>query len=237
MVVSEGFRDDLIRRGVPAAKVVTIRNGVDLDRFDPGHEAPAGLRERLGCRPGDTLVLYIGAHGISQGLASVVEAAASARDAGIHLTLVGEGADKKAVTARLAELGATNVTMLPGVTRDEVADCLAAADICLVPLRDVPLFDTFLPSKMFELMGAGRPVLGSVRGESAQLLRDAGQEVVPPGDVPAIAHAMRDLAGDPRRRDEMGRTGRSYVEDHFDRRVLADRYLELLELVLERSRS
>jgi glycosyltransferase involved in cell wall biosynthesis len=236
VVVSEGFRDDLVRRGVPAAKVTTIRNGVDLDRFDPGHTAPPGMRERLGCPPGDTLVLYIGAHGISQGLATLVEAAARVQDDGIHLALVGEGADKVAVAARLAELGATNVTMLPGVTRDEVADCLAAADVCLVPLRDVPLFDTFLPSKMFELMGAGRPVLGSVRGESAEILREAGQLVVPPGDAPAIARAMRDLAGDPQRRTEMGRAGRSYVEELFDRRVLADRYLELLELVTGRDR-
>jgi glycosyltransferase involved in cell wall biosynthesis len=236
VVVSEGFRDDLVRRGVPEDKVVTIRNGVDLDRFDPGHVAPTGTRERLGCREGETLVLYIGAHGISQGLATVVEAASYLQDAGVHVALVGEGADKKAVAARLAGLGATNVTMLPGVTRDEVADCLAAADICLVPLRDVPLFDTFLPSKMFELMGAGRPVLGSVRGESARILGEAGQLVVPPGDAQAIARAIRDLAGDAPRRTEMGRTGRTYVEAHFDRRVLADRYLELLELVRERGR-
>ncbi len=84
---------------------------------------------------------------------------------------------------------------------------LATADILLVTLRDVPLFATFIPSKMFEYLAAGRPVIGAVAGEAAQILREAGAVVVPPGDSAALAAAIAGLAADPRRARGHGRAG------------------------------
>jgi glycosyltransferase involved in cell wall biosynthesis/SAM-dependent methyltransferase len=230
VVVSEGFRDDLVRRGVPAAKVVTIRNGVDLQRFAP---RPAAPDDRLGARPGDTLVLYAVAHGISHGLTSVADAAAKLAGEPVHFAFVGEGAAKRDLAARVAALGLTNVTMLPAVPRDEMPALLAAAEICLVPLRDVPLFSTFIPSKIFEYLAAGKAVVGAVRGEPGTILREAGAVVVEPEDAVALADAVRHLAADPDRRSAMGEVGRRYVEEHFDRRVLAARYRELLHGLAE----
>jgi glycosyltransferase involved in cell wall biosynthesis len=230
VVVSEGFRDNLIDRGVPGDKVFTIRNGVDLDRFTPSAEGidVDEARTRLGARPDETLVLYIGAHGISHGLTAIADAAAQLRDANVHLAFVGEGAAKAALEQRVDELGLTNVTLLPGVPRDEVAGILHAADICLVPLRDVPLFSTFIPSKIFEYFGAGKAVIGAVRGEPAEILREGGAVVVEPEDVAAIADAIRALAADPDRRAAMGRAGHAHVAAHFDRRALASRYRDIL---------
>jgi glycosyltransferase involved in cell wall biosynthesis len=81
---------------------------------------------------------------------------------------------------------------------------------------------------MFEYLGAGKAVIGAVRGEPAEILRAAGALVVEPGDESAIAAAVRQLAGNRSRRDEMGRQGRRYVERHFDRRVLSGRYRQIL---------
>jgi len=229
VVVSEGFRDDLLRRGVPAAKVHTIRNGVDLEQFAPGPGDAGAARRRLGASPDQTLVLYIGAHGISHGLTSIAEAAAKLSGAPIRLAFVGEGAAKGRLEQRVNELGLTNVSLLPGVPRQEVPALLAAADVCLVPLRDVPLFSTFIPSKMFEYLAAEKAVLGAVRGEPAAILRAAGAVVVEPEDVDAIANAILELAGDPERRRTMGTTGREYVQRHFDRRRLAAQYRDLLD--------
>jgi glycosyltransferase involved in cell wall biosynthesis len=227
VVVSDGFRDNLVGRGVPPAKVHVVRNGADLDRFRPTEADPA-VRARLGAAPGDALVLYVGAHGISHGLVTVAEAAAKVTGEPIHFAFVGEGAAKPALEQRVAELHLGNVTLLPGVDRDDVAGLLAAADICLVPLRDVPLFSTFIPSKMFEYMAAGKAIVGSVRGEPATILEDAGAMVVAPEDDGALADALRELAGDPDRRSRMGQAARDYVVAHFDRGALAARYRHVL---------
>ena len=228
IVVSDGFRDDLVRRGVSPVRVHVVPNGVDLDRFPRTEAATEAVRRRLGARPEDTLVLYVGAHGISHGLASVAGAAAKLQEEPVHFAFVGEGAAKGQLHARVAELGLDNVTLLPGVRRDEVPALLAAADICLVPLRDVPLFSTFIPSKMFEYLAAGRAVVGAVRGEPARILEEAGAVVVEPEDEGAIAGAIRELATDPRRRAAMGKRGRRYVEGRYERRKLAARYRALL---------
>lgn len=231
VVVSEGFRDHIVNRGIPRAKVHTVRNGVDLDRFRPTVPDPgtSATRARLGAGPGDTLVLYLGAHGISHGLVSVADAAAKLAGEAIHFAFVGEGAAKAQLREHVGRLGLANVTLRPGVPRGEVPALLAAADICLAPLRDVPLFSTFIPSKIFEYLASGKAVVGAVRGEPARILSDAGAVVVEPEDAGALAGAIRDLADDPARRAELGARGRRHVVEHFDRRHLATLYRELLD--------
>jgi len=230
VVVSDGFRANLIGRGVPPGKVHTIRNGVTLGDFDPDRTASAAVRARLGARPGDCLVLYLGTHGISQALPRVADAAARLAGEPIHFAFVGEGADKPRLRSRVDELGLANVSLHPGVPHCEVPALLAAADICLAPLRFVPLFVTFIPSKIFEYLAAGRAVVGAVAGEAAQILREAGAAVVPPEDSDALAGAIRALAADPGRRQAMGQRGRAYVEMSFDRAALAREYRKILEV-------
>jgi len=214
---------------VPPSKVHTIRNGVTLGRFDPATRADPAVRTRLGAIPGDCLVLYLGTHGISQELPAITKAAARLAAHPVHFAFVGEGADKARLERRVRELGLRNVTMLPGVPHGEVPALLAAADVCLVPLRDVPLFSTFIPSKMFEYLAAGKAVIGSVAGEAAQILREAGAVVVPPEDAVALADAIRDLAADPARRQAMGEAGRAHVTQFYDRVALAREYRKILE--------
>ena len=233
VVVSEGFRADLIRRGVPPQKVHTIRNGVDLGRFSSGPESYVdrdGRRARLGAGPDDCLVLYAGTHGISQSLSTVADAAALLDGRAIRFAFVGDGADKKRLQRRVNELGLRNVVLLPGVPSAEMPALLAAADICLVPLRNVPLFASFIPSKMFEYLAAGKAVIGSVTGEAAQVLAEAGAVVVPPEDSGSLAAAIAALAADPQLRAEIGRVGRVFAERHYDRAGLAREYRKILDI-------
>jgi glycosyltransferase involved in cell wall biosynthesis len=230
VVVSEGFRQDLIRRGVPAEKVTTVRNGADVDLFTPDRD-PAPGRCRLGVANGELIAMYLGAHGLSHGLDTVVDAAAILADAPgtpVQFVLVGEGANRSALVAQVERTSLHNVTMQPGVPRDLVPDLLAAADICLVPLRDIPLFSTFIPSKIFEYFAAGKAVIGALRGEAAAILHEAGAVVVEPGDPVALAAAIAELTEDEGRRAAMGMNARQYVTAHFDRRELASQYRAVL---------
>jgi glycosyltransferase involved in cell wall biosynthesis len=231
VVVSEGFRENLIRRGVPPHKVVTIRNGADVERFTTGGD-PGTWRAKLGVSEGEVLVLYIGAHGISHGLDTVIDAAAllgGNKDLAVRFALVGEGANRGALVAQAERLGLANITFHHGIPRDEVPTLLAAADICLVPLRDVPLFSTFIPSKLFEFFASGKAVIGAVRGETAAILEEGGGVVVDPGDPSALATAIAALAREPDARSKMGVRARQYVVDNFDRRHLASQYRALLQ--------
>jgi glycosyltransferase involved in cell wall biosynthesis len=230
VVVSEGFRQNLISRGVPPEKVTTIRNGADVDRFTPNGD-PAPGRRRLGAADGEVLALYLGAHGVSHGLDTVVDAAtllSGTPGPPVRIALVGEGAKRSELIAQVERLEASNVAMYPGVPREEVPELLAAADICLVPLRDVPLFSTFIPSKIFEYFASGKAVVGALRGEAAAILNDGGGLVVEPGDTTALADAIAELANDPERRTAMGVTARHYVTANFDRRHLATHYRAIL---------
>jgi glycosyltransferase involved in cell wall biosynthesis len=229
VVVTRGFKRHIVDRGIDEGKVHVIPNGVDTIAFKPGGTTESdNWRKVHGFDETDVLVVYIGAHGISQKLSTVLHAAQAVQSSRVQFVLVGEGAEKAALQREAAALGLDNVTLLPAVPRDQVATILGASDICLVSLKDIPLFSTFIPSKMFEYMAVGKPVIGCVCGESADILKDAGCEVVPPESARDLAVSIDALADDPIGRERMGQAARRYVMTHFNREVLAESYRELL---------
>jgi len=237
VTVTRAFATDIARRGIPLAKLHVVPNGVDLEAFQPGPKDPA-LRHRLGFGD-ELLVLYCGAHGISHALSRILDVAAQLRsDPRVRFLFVGEGSEKARLVTRAHELQLDNVSFHDSVPREDVPALYRAADVCLVPLRAVPLFRSFIPSKMFEILACGRPLLASLDGEAALILRASGAAlVVPPEDVSALSAALARLAAEPALRAELAARGRSYVAEHFDRRTLARRYLEVLEGVVRASRS
>jgi glycosyltransferase involved in cell wall biosynthesis len=236
VTVTEGFRRNIAERGIPAEKIETITNGVDLGRFRPAPDRD-GIRRRLGVE-GRFVVLYIGAHGISHALSRILEVAERRKnDPEMLFLFVGEGAAKPDLVREARARGLTNVEFRPAVGKDEVADCYAAADVCLVPLRDVPLFTTFIPSKMFEIMGCGRPIVASLAGEAAEILTASGGALVTgPEDVRGIDEHLGELRASPERREALSKSGAAYVREHYDRKRLAKRYLSVLSAAVEERR-
>lgn len=228
ITVTEGFRLDIVKRGIDASKVATITNGVDPDFFAPRLDREADRRAR-GCT-GKFTVLYLGAHGISHALQRILDVAEElSGKPDIEFVFVGSGAEKEALVARALRDGIRNVRFVPPVGKAEVPGWYGAADVALVPLRDVPLFTTFIPSKLFEVLACEVPVIASVAGEAAEIAgRSGGAVVVPPEDVAGIRDALLDLKADEEKRGAMGRAGRKFVVREYDRRVLAGRYAEIL---------
>ncbi len=226
VVVTESFVDAIASQGVPRQKISVITNGVDLELFRPLDRARA--RTELGLPPG-FLATYVGTHGMAHGLGVVLDAAKRMGASGVQFLLVGEGAQKAALKQRAAEENIQNVTFWDQQPRDRVARIYAASDLCLVLLRDLPLFRTVIPSKMFEFMGAGRPILTTVDGESRAIIERAGVGVFCRPEQPdALASALTMLAADPDRLASMGQAGRRYVEAHYSRPALASSYLQIL---------
>jgi glycosyltransferase involved in cell wall biosynthesis len=231
VVVTHAFRDILVRRGLDAAHVVTITNGVDCDAFRPGPRDNQIRRDYD--LAGRFVVLYIGAHGISQALSAVLTSARQLDDdPQVVFVFVGEGAEKRMLMEKAARSGLTNVRFVAGQPKELMAAWYAAADAVLVPLRNIPLFETFIPSKMFEIMACARPIVGSVRGEARAILERSGAAIlVDPEDAAGIANAIRALRGDPSLGQRLGESGRRFVEAHYDRQILAREYLDLLAAV------
>ncbi len=233
VTVTEAFRRNLIERGVPAEKVVTIPNGADVDFWQP-MPAPADLREQLGLQ-GRFVVLYIGAHGISHALGRILETARRLKDyTDIQFLFVGEGAEKDQLIQQAQQAGLNNVRFLDPVSRPDVRRYYALADVCLVPLRNIPLFETFIPSKMFEIMAMGRPIVASVRGEAADILsRSKGALVVEPEDSCAIAQALLQLYQQKAQAEVLGQQGRQFVVNNYSRQLLASKYLDVLQAAID----
>lgn len=229
--VTHGFADRLAEQGVPRSKLEVVPNGADTRLFTPAADA-SDAKARLGLA-GRFIALYAGSHGLSHGLGALLEAAGRQPD--VTYLLVGDGAAKPDLEAQRRERGLSNVVMLPSVPKQEVPALYAAADVSLVPLRNVPIFGTFIPSKLFEALAAGKPVVGAVRGEARAILeRSGGALVVEPEDGAAIAEAVATLRANPAHCAEMGRRGRKFVEREYDRDRLAERYLARLREVVER---
>jgi glycosyltransferase involved in cell wall biosynthesis len=225
VVNSPGYIAHVRERG--ARRVELIPNGSDPAMFTPLDRGEA-FRQRNALE-GKFAVLYAGAHGLSNDLGVVIEAARSlAGRHDIQIVLLGDGKEKKALVAQAQ--GLTNVTFLPPVAKTGMAEALAAADACLAILKPIQLYQTTYPNKVFDYMAAGRPLLLAIDGVIRKVVEEAGAGLfVPPGNPQALAQAILDLAGDPARAVQMGRNGRLAVEQHYDRRVTAEQMRILLE--------
>jgi glycosyltransferase involved in cell wall biosynthesis len=227
MVNSPGFIQHVTSRG--GKKVALVPNGADIHMFDPAAEGVA-FRQAHGLQ-GKYVALYAGAHGISNDLGIMLQAARLLQDRPeIAIVLLGDGKEKPALLAQAAEMGLTNVYFIPPVPKSGMGEALAAADACIGILKPVPMYATVYPNKIFDYMAAGRPTLLAMEGVIREVIEQAEAGIpVPPGDPQALANALRQLADDPQASRQMGLNARRYLETHFDRAELARKLAELLE--------
>jgi glycosyltransferase involved in cell wall biosynthesis len=231
---TEGLYAELGRRPESAAKAALMRPAVDLERFASDIDHSGGGSMSDAHRDGPIRVLYAGTVGLAHGLGTLLDAVEEierrADSPGIAATIAGDGADAPALRARLANGGPTGVRMLGAVPAERIPPLYAAADVAVVTLRDLPIFEGALPTKLLEAMAAGRPVVLAARGEAARLVeRERCGLVVPPEDPRALADALATLADDPARRAALGAAGRHAAERDFGRAAWLRRWHDLLE--------
>jgi glycosyltransferase involved in cell wall biosynthesis len=231
VVPGRDMRRRLIDKGVDAGRIVVVPNWADCRRLEP----PMTSSFRSGLGEG-FVVMYSGNLGLSQNLDVVLEAAAELRsEAAIHFVLVGEGARKTWLEERVRCLCLTNVRFFPYQPSDRLADSLGAADLHLIPL-EAGAAGCLVPSKVYGILAVGRPFVAMMDEDSevAMIARehDVGI-VVPPGDAPALARAIREAAANPPRLREMGARGRQLAERDFDRLVVTREFATVLETVLD----
>ncbi|HEY8810766.1 MAG TPA: glycosyltransferase family 4 protein [Solirubrobacterales bacterium] len=232
---TEGIFEALRGRSESAGKAALMRPAVDLSRFDltMGGSKSAARNGQPSVNGGPPLrVLYAGTVGLAHGLGALFDAAEELqRGTGTRLevTIAGDGAEAQALRTRLSRGGPSNVRMLGAVPAERIPSLYAESDVAVVMLRDLPIFEGALPTKLLEAMAAGRPVLLAARGEAARLVEtEACGVVVPPEDPRALAAALAALAANPARRAAMGAAGRRAAERDFGRKAWLHRWHDLL---------
>ena len=227
IVNSPGFIKHVTARG--AEDVTLIPNGADPTMFDPQAKGDS-FRDRNGLND-RFVVLYAGAHGLSNDLDVVLGAAELLQnDPSIMIVLLGSGKEKPHLLANAAERGLDNLLFLPPVSKLAMPEALAGANACLAILKPIEMYKTTYPNKVFDYMAAGRPVILAIDGVIKQVVEEANAGVfVPPGDPDAMASVIRMLANDPKKCRKLGNNGRNMVETRFSRSELAEKFTSLLE--------
>jgi glycosyltransferase involved in cell wall biosynthesis len=221
VVLSPGFKQQLVGRGVPPEKVDVIYNWCDEATIQPTAADPE-LASRLGLSDCFN-VMFAGTMGTGQALDSVLEAAALCRRTlpNVQFVFVGGGVDRNRLEKKAADLGLTNVRFLPRQPMSAMGAVLGLADVLLVHLKDHPLFSITIPSKTQAYMASGKPVLMAVRGDAAQLVTQSGGGLVcEPENPRSIAETVaRFAAMSPEQRRSMGEAGRRYYDEQLSLRV------------------
>lgn len=229
VTVTHAFRDDLVARGVPADKIDVVTNGVDLERYVPRERDPGVARE-FGVE-GRFVVGYLGTHGMAHALGNVLDAAERLRDLDeVRFLFVGSGAAKADLVTEAQRRGLTNVIFRDPQPKERMPELWGLCDVALVHLKDMPVFETVIPSKIFEGMGMARPVLlAGPDGEAAGIVRDTGCGLwVPPEDPEALAEAVQRLATDGALRRRLAAASLA-AAPAYSRDTLAARMLASLE--------
>jgi colanic acid biosynthesis glycosyl transferase WcaI len=224
MVLSDNMRRHLRELGV-TVPIEILPLWVDTVRIHP-------VERRADAA---TTVLYSGNFGKKQALGQIVEMAQCLKreNTGISVVLRGDGSEAIRLADEVSALGLDNVRFAPLVPAERLNDGLAEGDIYLVP-QDGTAADFAVPSKLFAIMAAGRPLVASARPGSLlwQLMEQSHAFLcVPAGDAKALAEGVKELAADPQRRRELGQRGRSYILAHHDKSTLLEAFFDRITSV------
>jgi glycosyltransferase involved in cell wall biosynthesis len=228
--LSPGIVEGISHRGVLREKIAMVPNGCDLDIFN----IPTDPWLPEGVSQSQLVAVFTGTHGVANKLDAVLDTALELKSRGrddIRLVLVGQGKLKPALVERARALNLDNVIFHDPVNKERLSGLMASADIGLQILANVPAFYYGTsPNKFFDYIASGLPVLNNYPGWLAELIRtnDCGY-VVPPENPKAFADALEHAANDREALKLKGLKGRQLAINHFDRRILADQFVDWLE--------
>jgi len=229
LVNSPAYREYLLGKGVPDSKISVIPNGVDPDMFTPEGDGRF-FREELGVAD-KFVVTYAGALGMANDIDTILRAATRLRtDSRIRILLVGDGKERANLEAKAKQYELPNLKFAGSRSKAEMRAVLAGSDACLATLKNIPMFRTTYPNKVFDYMAAGRPTILAIDGVIREVVEAAGGGIfVPPGDDRALAAAMQALCDDRQRSRAMGMAARHYVVENFNRHRQAEDFVRLVE--------
>ena len=233
-VLTPAFRDKLItNKGVSPSKIILIPNAADFslsEELRQTFDVAAFRREQQ--LEQHFVVSYVGAHGVANHLVQVLDTAELLRDTNVLFLLIGDGMLKAELKADAQQRGLTNVRFIDFVPKREAFKYILASDAGTSVLKKVDTFKTVYSNKTFDYMSCQKPILMAIDGVSRQLLEDANAGLyVEPENSADFAAKIRVYLHNPSLAKEHGQNGYRYAQAHFDREVVAQKYLAALQQV------
>lgn len=239
VTVGEGYEEELIRKNVQAAKISIIPNGVDRDVFYPRY-AEDKIRSECGLNH-EFVCSYVGTIGMASGLNVVLKAAKLLKDRQRHdikFLLVGAGAVADELEQQAQQQNLDNIVFLGRRDRRFIPGLLSISDACLVHLKKARIFETVLPSKIFEAAAMSKPIVLGVEGHAADLVRKANAGIcIEPENAEQLFDAIVKLTDDPVLCRSLGQAGHKYIMKHYDRDLIAQDYHNVIIRTCNRTRS
>jgi glycosyltransferase involved in cell wall biosynthesis len=236
LVNSPAYADYLRNKGIPETKISLIANGVDPTMFDPQADGHT-IREEL-TLGNKFVVTYTGALGLANDIDTILRAAGLLREEStIHFLFVGDGKERPNLERQARTLALPNVTFTGSRPKRHMPDVLAASNACVATLKNIPMFRTTYPNKVFDYMAAGRPTILAIDGVIRHVVEASGGGIyVSPGNDVALAAAVRRLHHDRVQSHTMGTAARTYVIEHFNRHRQAEQFIGLVQCLVTASK-
>ena len=229
LVNSPAYKEYMLSKGVPENKVTYIPYGTDVDMFNPEVDG-SSIRNELGLDD-KFVVLYAGALGQANDIDTILRAAERLNhESHIRFVLFGDGKERARLKSESARMKLTNVIFAGVCPKKEMPAIVAASDVGIAILQDIPMFRTTYPNKVFDTMAAGRATVLVIDGVSRELIESSnGGVYVRPNDDEMLAQKILELSKDPASVKQMGANARAYLVKHLDRRDKLNETLVLLE--------
>jgi glycosyltransferase involved in cell wall biosynthesis len=227
ITLGQGYRQNIIEKGISPEKISIIPNGVDIEFYKP-RIPDQDFRKKFRAE-GKFVCAYIGTIGMAHGLEVIIEAAEECIHQGkndVMFWLVGDGAAREELETQARCLNLNNVIFTGRIDKIKIPEIISSCDACLVHLRDTKLFSTVIPSKIFEFMAMDVPIIMGVRGQALEFVLEAGAGVAM---IPESSQSLLESINYIIRRGRQSFSGRTYVARNFKRDILAQKMLSIVK--------
>jgi len=220
-----------IKKRFPNKSVVWFPNGVDVDFFEGEYET-IDWQSKLALPTENLIILYAGIIGHAQGLEVIIKAAEKLKSFSLSFIIVGDGPEKNRLLKMVADKNLNHVHFIPNLEKTKMPSLIKSCDAYVVPLRKLDLFKGAIPSKLFEPLAMGKPILLGVDGEAKELFIEEGKAGLffEPENADELSDRILILLNDQSLRLQLGMNGKSYVKSNFDRQHIHQKFLHALEV-------
>ena len=225
VVVTKTFKEYLVDMGIREDKIIIIENGFNFDSTLKPSKSIQTVKEKYNITNNNFTVSYIGTIGMSHGIEIVIEAAQLIKD--VNFLIIGEGAQKKSLQEIAKVKKITNILFIDNIDWQEIVNINQVISANLIHLRNLELFKTVIPSKIFESMALKKPILAGLIGESLDIIKQSKSGLeVKPEDPNSLVEKILQMKNNKNLCDQLANNGFNLVQDRYNRKTLAQKMIE-----------